>query len=958
MAVSWIERLSRPPLVQRAVSAAKALAVLLVATGALAVVGWLAGIERLTTPVAGWTPMRPFPAIGAIGLGVALWARSVGRGPIVNAAAAVALLIGIPALLGHGFGNALPLGGMSLPSAVLLVTAAVGFLGGADRTRPGLEQATFGAVGLGLVALSVTNLFARAAGVFESLSGPLEATSLQLAVLLTLLGLLFLGFVWAADPTELEPPAWLPIAAGLGTMIAVMSIWSALVDRDRRRALESSRLESLSVGHAVIDGIVASAKSIRRAASRAGPTVSLPQSLRDLEALKGDLPGFESGHLLDADGAPYLSFPLTAGVESVTAAWQTHLGRTGSPPDTLVYLPLDPGGERFVIVAPNCSDRCAGALAAVMRSSTIFTATVSGGPPDFWHSFVGPSGLLAGADGAPPQPAIADRDRLIGLGGVRWRLTTWPRKDRPSEDDNLPRTVLFAGVIMTLLLPLTIHLGRSAWIGARERERSRLAFALDRSTDGLWEVNLPTGQTTRSAALWKNLQYPPDATPVDQAGWTSLIHPEDEPLVSQSLSRHLAGESESFEAEYRVRAADGSWHTVVDRGRIVDRTVAGAPSRLVGISADVTEARAVAQARDASEFLFRTLFNSGFQFELLLNCDCQVLEVNQVTLDRAGVTTEQVVSRAVWDTLWWSESPASQVALKEACAAAFRGREHTWHQDIRRPGHPPAVFEMSVKPIQDAGGQPSRLLLVARDMTERQRAEAAIQEVDALTTMGRVAARVAHEINNPLAGIQNAFLLIKDAVPADHPHFRFVGAIEREIARISNVTRQLYETYRPEQDTTGVSSVQLVASDAAAFLHQINRSRGVAIVVDLARVPGPVPIPAAILRQVFYNLIQNAIDSSPTGGTVTLVANATPTMLEIRVRNQGPGVPAELRDQIFEPSFSTKEKGIQTGGTGIGLWLVRRTVVAAGGTIVETGPDGGAGFVAMLPLETKKGGHS
>ena len=219
--------------------------------------------------------------------------------------------------------------------------------------------------------------------------------------------------------------------------------------------------------------------------------------------------------------------------------------------------------------------------------------------------------------------------------------------------------------------------------------------------------------------------------------------------------------------------------------------------------------------------------------------------------------------------------------------------------------------------------------------------------------MGRVAARVAHEINNPLAGIQNSFLLIKGAVPTTHPHFAYVGAIEREIARIAAVTRQLYETYRPEQDASGDTSLRTVLGDAIAFLEQVNRSARVKVEAEYHNIPTVIPLPASMLRQIAYNLIQNSIEVCPPGSTVHVRAAIDDGNLQILVQDCGPGVPVELRERIFEPFFSTKDKRMRTSGMGLGLALVRRTVTAAGGTItVESPESGGSEFVVRVPLRT------
>ncbi|MEO8479200.1 MAG: ATP-binding protein, partial [Gemmatimonadota bacterium] len=252
---------------------------------------------------------------------------------------------------------------------------------------------------------------------------------------------------------------------------------------------------------------------------------------------------------------------------------------------------------------------------------------------------------------------------------------------------------------------------------------------------------------------------------------------------------------------------------------------------------------------------------------------------------------------------------------------------------------------------RDAEGRAVRVLGISADVTKARRREQEFREVEALTSMGRVAARVAHEINNPLAGIRSAFLLIKDAVPEDHPHHRYVGAIEREVDRIATVTRGLYETYRPEREgsTTAVSSV---IGDAVALLGEMNRKAQVTIETNLTDIPPVVAIRGALLRQIVYNLVQNAIDASPPGGVVTMSGRMNGRGMILEVSDQGSGVPIGLRDRVFEPFFTTKGSNAENSGMGLGLSMVSRSVTAAGGTIsVGDNAVGGAIFRVVLPID-------
>ncbi len=244
----------------------------------------------------------------------------------------------------------------------------------------------------------------------------------------------------------------------------------------------------------------------------------------------------------------------------------------------------------------------------------------------------------------------------------------------------------------------------------------------------------------------------------------------------------------------------------------------------------------------------------------------------------------------------------------------------------------------------------------AADLAERRRMERILREVEGLSLMGRLAARVAHEINNPLGGIQNSFLLVKDAISPTHPHFKYVGAIDREIQRIAIITRQLYETYRPEQDSSPSAAVHSLINDAAAFLQQVNRPRGIRITVDLARAPAIVEIPASLLRQCVHTLVQNAIDASPDNTSVDVSAAIERGAFVLRVRDRGPVITPERQERLFEPFSAGGEFNAATDGPALGLSLVRRSVQSVGGTIaIEQPLDGGAEFVVRFPLTSHAG---
>lgn len=212
-------------------------------------------------------------------------------------------------------------------------------------------------------------------------------------------------------------------------------------------------------------------------------------------------------------------------------------------------------------------------------------------------------------------------------------------------------------------------------------------------------------------------------------------------------------------------------------------------------------------------------------------------------------------------------------------------------------------------------------------------------QIEKLAATGRVAARVAHEINNPLAGIKNAFDLIKDCVPPDHQYFEYVGRIEKEIDRVAGIIRNMFTLYRRESPSRQLTDLAQSIHDVVEMLRVNCKEHDVDIECRLSKVPN-LRIPEGSLVQILFNLIQNAIEVSPSGTAVQVSAVIEQDQLLVRIMDEGPGISPDISDRIFEPFFSTKSEG--TGANlGLGLSTSLSLAEEIGATIVLANRDTG-----------------
>ncbi|MCC6672416.1 MAG: PAS domain S-box protein [Planctomycetes bacterium] len=247
--------------------------------------------------------------------------------------------------------------------------------------------------------------------------------------------------------------------------------------------------------------------------------------------------------------------------------------------------------------------------------------------------------------------------------------------------------------------------------------------------------------------------------------------------------------------------------------------------------------------------------------------------------------------------------------------------------------------------LYDSAGHVVGTTATIRDITEQRRTEQELSRSRSLAMVGELAAKIAHEVKNPLAGIYAAVQLLSRDVAGDDPRKQVFDSVGAEIRRLDDIVQDLLRFARP-------TPARLRAADLSTFVGEVIESlRHHPEVARHRVVQGiaenlTVTIDGRLLGQALLNLVLNAAQAMEEEGTVTVFGEARGQRAVLEVRDTGPGIPAPKLAEIFDPFFTTK-----TRGTGLGLSIARQSVQSCGGTL-EAGnlPEGGAVFRIELPL--------
>lgn len=439
--------------------------------------------------------------------------------------------------------------------------------------------------------------------------------------------------------------------------------------------------------------------------------------------------------------------------------------------------------------------------------------------------------------------------------------------------------------------------------------------------------------------------------------WGDVVHPDDLPVATACWRTALATGT-VYETEFRIRRADGNYGWFLVRAEPV-RDESGKVISWVGTNTDIDALRetenALRIANDtleaqvnartaelqAKEARLRTVFETSFGFQGLLDPDGRLLDANATSLTAIDSALDDIAGLSFWETPWFAGTPGMGETIRDAVALVARGEVVRQELLINLPVGGWRWFDFVLRPIFSTQGDVIAIVPEALETTERRAAEEALRQSQKLEAMGQLTGGVAHDFNNLLTPIIGTLDLLSRREIGGEREQRLIGGGLQSAERAKMLVQRLLAFARRQPLQPQPVDVAALIASMSDLIASTSGPR-IRIDMDIAAWLPAATAEVNQLEMALLNLAVNARDAMPEGGTLTIAAatadiidGAIPGLtagryVKITVSDTGTGMDEHTKRHAIEPFFSTKGIG---KGTGLGLSMVHGLASQLGGAL-------------------------
>ena len=421
-----------------------------------------------------------------------------------------------------------------------------------------------------------------------------------------------------------------------------------------------------------------------------------------------------------------------------------------------------------------------------------------------------------------------------------------------------------------------------------------------------------------------------------------LDAPDATAEAPQRIERILQGEWIQDEINHRKK--DGTLFPVEISAGLIEYM---GRRYILAIDRDISERKHMERMLIQAKIEWENTFNAITDMITIHDKNYNILRANKAAGKILGLPSLEEQTVKCYRYYHGTDQPPEYC---ESCKSLETGETVTC--EMYEP-HLSKFLEIRAMPLKDSNGELIGLIHVIRDITQRRRVEEALQRAEQLKMVGELAAGLAHEIKNPLAGIKGSIqVLVETASIAEEDRSLILKAID-EIKRIDILLKSLLNFAKPPKLHLMATDVNDLLDKAVALsLKHPSLSPGGSKTINVLKDFDPdlqeIMADPMQLQQVFLNLMFNAIEAMPKGGALAVKTflDDSDNVLRIAISDTGKGMEPQMLDQIFQPFFTTKRKG-----SGLGLSICQRLVDQHEGTLsVESAPGKGTVFTILLPV--------